>query len=162
MTVWRFAAALAVATAFAPGIAAGASPEEVAEVFRRGCLDHLPDFSGSAAQFEGLGFVASDGMFRLDASGSEMLAGASGPGADAVSICLLNAELPPDAVIAPSVAAAIAELTDNSFNHDGVEKNGVRAETFTWRAGEFLVSVALVPDVMGMYSLTVLVGTEAQ
>ena len=159
MTFRRYTAALAVAAALTPGIAAGVSPEEVAEVFRRGCLDQLPDFSGSAAEFERLGFIASDGMLRFDAAGGKMLAGVNGPTNDPVSTCVLNANLPPTAAIAPPVASAIAELTENHFNHDGVDKNGVHAETFNWRADETLVSVTLVSDVMGMYSLTVLVGT---
>jgi hypothetical protein len=162
MQLRRLLVAVSIAILLGAGPAAAASPERVAEAFRAGCLDQLPHFGGSSTALRKLGFVPVGDSFRLETPEGEILAHVMLPGADGVAGCLVNAELAPDAGITALVAAAIAEMTENRFRHKGVETEGVRAETFAWRSGGVNASVALVPDVMGMHSLSVLAGRVAE
>lgn len=162
MRTRRRAAAPAIALLLVAGPAPAASAERVADAFRVGCLDQLPHFGGSSGALRALGFVPVGDSFRLETPEGEILAHVMLPGADGVGGCIVNAEISPGSGITAKIAAAIAEMTGNRFRHKGVEAEGVRAETFAWRYGGVNASVALVPDAMGMHSLSVLAGRVAE
>ena len=141
MAVWWFLAAFAltiVLGASNPLSASPAEPAEAVEMFRRGCLDHLPDFAGSERAFKDLGFVPSRDVDDYDTlgrefRGSRVIAGLRLRTHDPVNVCFLIIHVPAEDDIAPLMADVIANLSLLSFRRERNE-SGTR-ESFTWNIG---------------------------
>jgi hypothetical protein len=94
----RLAAALAAA--LLPAAAAAQPTGDFVEVFRAGCLAHLPDFAGSPAAFEGLGFERTGARFERE-DGAEMLAELYERTVDRGRGCVLAAQVGEGAEVVP-------------------------------------------------------------
>ncbi len=144
------------------GAAAAQSADDFVETFRAVCLAHLPDFAGSAAAFESLGFAESDGLFPRDTEGERMRAQVYERTVDEGRGCVLAAEVPADAPVVPAVEALVSELTDDAFLRREAERDGKRIDAFIWPSGKWQVLVVVLPDVSGMRALNVTVGGAPQ
>ena len=127
------------------------------EVFREACLANLPDFAGSAAAFEALGFVPSDGRFRRSGEGPDMLAELYERTVDSGRGCVLAFEIPEDAEVAAQVEALVADLSGGDFDRRDAERGGSRVEAFSWDAEGWKVLVVILPRMSGMQALNVTV-----
>ena len=137
-------------------------PGEFVEVFRAGCLAHLPGFEGSAEAFESLGFVGSDGRFERKAEGADM----DGPDmmaelyertVDAGRGCVLASEVPEGGDVTGEVEALVSELSRRDFRRRDAERGGRRVDAFSWRTDGWEVLVVVLPRVSGMQALNVTV-----
>ena len=147
MAVWRFLAAFASLIALGTGVSSGASPAEAVEIFRRGCLDHLPDFDGSEAFFRTLGFVRtekSDGYdwLRSNTYGPFTKVGLRLNADEPARACSLIIQVTDEAAVTPLVNDVIADLTLYGFRHT-VNENGT-VEAFSWRIGTLEAVVLLL------------------
>ncbi|MEE8454566.1 MAG: hypothetical protein V3R90_07390 [Limibaculum sp.] len=141
MAVRCLTAAFVVAAALGPSVATGASPEEVVEVFRRGCFDHLPDFAGSKATFRELGFEGDRGMKRPDPPGLGMKADIYRESANRAAGCSVISVSPVESDIRAALAAMVAEAEDIHFSRKEGEEGGVRKSVFAWREGSLRIVV---------------------
>lgn len=157
----RIAAALVLAVLLPGAAPAQTAVDEFVEAFRKGCLAHLPDFAGSPAAFEGLGFASSGPRFKREADGPDMLAEVYERTVDAGRGCVLASEVAADAEVVPAVEALVADLSGNGFRRREAERGGRRVEAFSWRSDGWDVLVVVLPRVSGMQALNVTVG-EAQ
>lgn len=151
----RLAAALAAA--LLPAAAWAQPTGDFVEVFRAGCLAHLPDFAGSPAAFEGLGFAQYGARFERE-DGADMLAELYERTVDAGRGCVLAAQVGEGTEVVPAVEALVAELSGNAFERREAEQGGRRVDAFRWRAEGWEVLVVVLPRVSGMQALNVTVG----
>lgn len=158
MAFGRIAAALLLA-ALAPGAApAQTDVTQFVEAFRAGCLAHLPDFAGSPAAFEGLGFAPSGPRFKRADEGPDMVAEVYRRTVDAGRGCVLASEVAADAEVIPTVEAMVADLSGDAFRRREAEQGGRRVEAFSWQSDGWEVLVVVLPRVSGMQALNVTVG----
>ena len=149
---------MAFGLALGPGAARAQTAESFVETFRRACLAHLPDFAGSPAAFESLGFDGSDGRFARDADGERMRAQVYERTVDEGRGCVLAAEVPADAPVVPRIESLVSELTGDAFMRREAERDGKRIDAFIWPSGQWQVLLVVLPDVSGMRALNVTVG----
>lgn len=157
MALKRIAIALA-ALALLPGAAPASTADQFVEVFRSGCLAHLPDFSGSAKTFEELGFAQDGARFKRESDGSKMLAEIYDRPSDGGRGCVVASDIPKDAQVVPAVEALVTQLSGNDFERHKAEREGRRADAFTWQSGQWSVLVVVLPRISGMQALNVTVG----
>lgn len=158
MALRRLAMA-ALVVALIPGVgAAQDAAERFAEVFRAGCLAHLPDFAGSPAAFEGLGFAPSGAGFKRAGEGPDMRAEVYERTVDAGRGCVLASEVAAEIEVLPAVEAVVADLSGNEFRRREAERGGRRVEAFSWQSDGWEVLVVVLPRVSGMQALNVTVG----
>ena len=151
------ATAAAAALALAAFSGAAKAEDAFVEVFRDGCLAHLPDFAGSAASFEALGFTRSDGRFKRGGEGPDMLAELYERTVDAGGGCVLAFEIPEEAEVVAEVETLVADLSGNDFNRRDAERGGRRVEAFSWETDGWEVLVVVLPRMSGMQALNVTV-----
>jgi hypothetical protein len=162
----RIGAALgAVLAAGAFDADAAKAEDAFVEVFREGCLAHLPDFAGSASAFENLGFTRRDGRFQRGGEGGgerggegpDMLAELYQRTVDAGGGCVLAFEVPEDVQVAEEVEGLVADLSGNDFDRRDAERGGSRVEAFSWTTDGWEVLVVVLPRMSGMQALNVTV-----
>lgn len=147
----------ALAAALLPAAALAQPTADFVEVFRAGCLAQLPDFAGSPAAFEQLGFAQHGTRFERE-DGADMLAELYERTIDAGRGCVLAAQVAEGTEVVAAVEALVAELSGNAFERREAEQGGRRVDAFSWRTGAWQVLVVVLPRVSGMQALNVTVG----
>ena len=163
MQVGALATAFSIGLVFNPGATFAASPEDIVDAFRIGCLDQLPDFRGSMNAFRKHGFVSGQKYLQLDTPEGKILASVMRPQSDGTSGCVIIAQPSPDIGIGHLIADAIAETTDNRFRRERGAVDGAQQESFTWRSGEAEIAVTLTaPSTNGVSVLLIISGKATE
>ena len=157
----RPAAAALVLAAFLPSTAPAVTVEDFVDTFEAGCLAHLPDFAGSPAAFQKLGFSQTGSRFTRRHDGSTIMAEIYERTVDAGQGCVVAARMEAQAEVAPAVEALVTDLSENQFKRREARREGRRVEAFSWQSGGWEVLVVILPRVGDMQALNVTVG-EAQ
>ena len=160
MRVWRFLVTFALTVVLGTNTSLSASSAEAVELFRRGCLDHLPDFAGSEQAFNDLGFVPSRDFdeceaFRREFRGSSVVSGLRLKIHDAYSKSMPVLDVTDEDDIVPLIANVFADMSFLSFRHE-INESGV-TNVFWWSIGSLDVMVATF-KVLNQHSITVLAG----
>ena len=161
MAPTRLVAALLVA-GLVPAAGAAQSAESFVEVFRQGCLEHIPDFAGSEEAFGTLGFGGEAGRFVRGTEGTRMRAEIYERTVDSGRGCVLASEIGADAPVVAAVETLVTDLSEGRFRHREAERGGKRVNAFIWRTGAWEVLVVVLPHVAGMRALNVTVGEAAR
>ncbi len=157
MAFRQFAAALIFA-GLVPAAGTAQTADALVETFHEACLAQLPDFAGSPAAFESLGFEVRDGNFARGTAGQRMRAEIYERTVDGGRGCVIAAEVAGDAPVVPAVEALVTELSGNDFQRRQGERGGKRIEAFIWQSDAWEVLVVVLPPVSGMRALNVTVG----
>ena len=161
MAFARVAAPLLLA-GLVPAAGTAQTADAFVETFHEACLAQLPDFAGSPAAFESLGFAGSDRNFVRDGEGQRMQAEIYERTVDGGRGCVIAAEVAGDAPVLSAVEALVADLSGNDFRRRDAERGGKRIDAFIWQQEAWEVLVVVLPPVSGMRALNVTVGEAAR